>query len=156
MKGRKPVPDRVKLLTGARRHNRNEPQYAPLLGEAPEWLPDFAKELWRRVVAETQGQRVITAVDAEILAAYCAAYARLRAAEREIAVDGITIRTDNGGIAKHPAVTVANEAASQLRSLGSELGLSPAARARLHAPKDAGKDDFDDWLSKPPGVVIAG
>jgi P27 family predicted phage terminase small subunit len=102
-------------------------------GSAPAWMTPGAKATWRRIVGE-RGLVWLDSSDRELLASFCTAYARMVASEKAIAEHGLTYETVNGGVGTRPEVRTSIQCAALVRSLGSELGLSPAARARLGAP----------------------
>lgn len=82
--------------------------------------------------------------DAALLAARCEAWSRFVRAVRQYRAEGTTIvNPDSGNVRRHPAVGIAEAAAAQMRALGAEFGLSPAAERLLHmAPRDNDADPF--------------
>src|SRR5262249_31386551 len=79
MRGRKPKPTALKLLTGnpgKRPLNPNEPQPAPELPDCPDHLDEVGKAEWARVAAELGQLGILTRVDRAALAAYCSSYSR--------------------------------------------------------------------------------
>ena len=145
-KGRKPTPTELNRLIGnpsKRPMNDREPQFTAGVPHCPEWLDAEAKAIWHRVVPELAGCGLLTLADEGVLLGYCVAYGQLVQAERVIARDGITAETEKS-IKVHPAVSVKSQALTQLRSFGSELGLSPVARTRLQTPASA-DDEFENW-----------
>ena len=73
----------------------------------------------------------LTEADKQALACYCEAYARWCVARDTIHRDGYFYTAASGMMAKHPAVTTMETAASEMRSWGSEFGLTPRSRTRL-------------------------
>lgn len=127
-------PDRAAARTG-------EPKFEKGIGEPPEWLDALAVEEWWRVVPDLEKAGVTCRVEAAALGCYCQAVSRLRAAEAQIARDGITIVTPVG-LRKHPAVTVADRAMVLVRSFAMDFGITPASRSRVAvAPADKLKDN---------------
>lgn len=144
MKGRKKTPAKVLQLRNIKnkgRINLNEPQFEPKSPECPAFLNDRARHYWDLLVSELLAVGIIARVDLGILAAYSTALATLERAETEIQKHGYNgyIQLTVAGEKKSPWVLIAKESRDQIRSLGSELGLTPASRARLKAsppPKD--------------------
>ena len=64
--------------------NPDEPAPDPSLPDAPTHLSPEAREEWDRVAGELYDLGVLSAVDRAALAAYCQAYGRWVAAEREL------------------------------------------------------------------------
>ena len=54
-------------------------------------------------------------------------------AQVEIRENGLTYTDDNGVIKKNPAVDIKNNAAKNIKSIGSSLGLDPISRSNLLA-----------------------
>ncbi|MEQ7870736.1 phage terminase small subunit P27 family [Chromohalobacter salexigens] len=152
-RGRKPKPSHLKAIqgnAGKRGINHDEPQ-AESLTEVPlppEWLDPIGIEMWEKIAPWLVGSKILTDSDIPNLEVYCAAYARWRQAEKDIAKNGITVMGMNSEV-KNPACTVANESLKQMTTFGSALGLDPASRARLAVPgaKEA-KNPFKDLVGK--------
>ena len=128
--GREKKPTLLKLVTGnpgRRPINTSEPE--PLPGEivAPAWLDEDALKKWSEVL---QLCPWITAADADTLALYCDSYSHYRKAQR-LSIKTPVVKTLEGKLIKNPAWTARNEAFNQMRSAGSELGLSPSSRAGI-------------------------
>ena len=78
MRGRRPKPTRLKMLTGnpgKRPLNDDEPRPEASIPECPPELGPVAREEWDRLVGELAALRLLTNLDRAALAAYCGAYA---------------------------------------------------------------------------------
>jgi phage terminase small subunit len=78
MRGRRPKPTPLKVLTGnpgKRPLNKNEPRPDVLIPECPPELGPVARREWDRVVGDLAALRLLTNLDRAALAAYCGAYA---------------------------------------------------------------------------------
>ena len=78
MRGRRPKPTRLKVLTGnpgKRPLNESEPRPEPVVPECPPELGEVARREWDRLAAELGPLRITTNLDRGALAAYCGAYA---------------------------------------------------------------------------------
>jgi P27 family predicted phage terminase small subunit len=143
MRGRKKIPAKVVQLHGnpsKRPINLNEPQLdSGIPDESLFFLNEMAKRHWDAVASELEAKGILAKLDGGILAAYCTACARLYYAEKTIADEGEYQRdVETGMKKKHPACMLARESRDQIRSIGSELGLTAASRARLKTtPKDS-------------------
>lgn len=146
--GRKPKPTRSKALTGNPGHrslNADEPLVTALThADAPSWLNKVAKAAWKFYAPQLIASRVLTAIDLHNLEAFCVAYSRWRKAESMLARNGLTCVGAGGGLMKHPAATVVNEALRQMTSYGAALGLSPADRSRIKVPGGSSSNPFKD------------
>jgi P27 family predicted phage terminase small subunit len=95
----------------------------------PEHLADDVLPLWRELVGCLGGERGIL-IQIDVVAVELAAvqWARVRAAGEDVKARGIIVDGK-----PNPAVRIERDAGNALRMLMPELGLSPAARARLSA-----------------------
>jgi len=163
MKGRKPTPTHLKLVTGnpgRRPLNGDEPQPRRERPSAPAHISDAAREVWGQAVLVLDEMGVLTAADVLAIEILCEAIADHRAAGETIAAcaaqakrdndagatsdfstDGRYYRTINqaGGVMwrAHPALALRSDADRRIRSWCSEFGLSPAARSRIVVNQDA-------------------
>lgn len=98
--------------------------------------------------------RLATEADRGALAAYCAAYSRWAAAEAQVKELGAVVKSPNGYPIVNPWLSIANKAMEQMKAFGSEFGLTPASRTRIHVP-DAPKevDPADEFFGD--GVAAA-
>lgn len=157
MRGRKPKPTHLKLVTGnpGRRHlNQAEPKHALSIPTPPPELSDDAKVEWGRVAERLYRVGTLTEVDRAALAAYCDAYGRWAQATRAISAmaekdpvtRGLLIKTSNGNAIQNPLVGVANKAASDLVRYAAEFGMTPSARSRINA--EGHKAEAEDEAAK--------
>ncbi len=152
MRGRRPIPLEMKLLTGnpgKRRLNRREPKGRPGVPPCPQHLRGVARDAWHRIGRRLKTLRVITDADADALELVCTAYAEYRAALAVVARRGRTYatRTANGIIVrKRPEVAIASEAWWRVKSMLVEFGLTPAARTRIVADHSDSDDQVDEFL----------
>lgn len=124
MRGRKPKPTKLKLITGnpgKRKLPQNEPQPRRGAIERPEYLSDPAKAVWDRLSPELIELGILKPLDVTMFAAFCALVAEFEA---------------------DPAGTTASRIA-QMRSLGSCFGVDPSSRTRLSIPE--AKEKSSPW-----------
>lgn len=107
--------------------------------KCPSWLDKEAKKEWKRIVSDLIELGIMTNIDTTSLALYCDAYSQYIKAAKSIQDDGLTIEYTNAGgstnIVANPNIAIANKYAQQIKSFGSEFGLSPSARLKLVVPK---------------------
>lgn len=142
MRGRKPKPERLRLL---------QEETVRVVGgtEAPTrpaWLDGDAAVEWDRLVAELSKSYTITPLDTISLATYCELFAQWRSAMREWKVAGHTTPTANGE-KTNPTARLAMSLATELRRIAAEFGLTPAARSRIDVPRVGSEeeDEFEVW-----------
>lgn len=152
MRGRKPKPTHLKLVTGnpgRRKLNAAEPMPESRLPKPPAFLSDEAKVEWGRVSEELYNLGILTGIDRAALAAYCQAYARWAQAEaaigemakRDQLTGGLMIKTTNGNAIQNPLVGTANKAAADMVRYAAEFGMTPSARSRIKADGNAEDND---------------
>lgn len=150
--GRRPKPTASKALAGnpgKRKLNKDEPNFALVTDiDPPEWLSQIAQEMWSRVVPSLLGEQVLCVTDLHNVEAFCNAYSNWRAAQEAVVKHGQVVETPQGGLMKNPALTAVKEAAAQMVTFGSLLGLDPASRSRLTGgKKDGAKNPFAGILN---------
>ena len=142
MRGRKPTPTGLKLVTGtdrAARANPDEPQPEPACPKPPDHLGKEARAEWGRVCAHLCALGILSEIDRAALGAYCQAYSRWvqaetaldRMAERDAVTHGLMIRTQGGNAIQNPLVGTANKAMADMMRYAAEFGMTPSARSRI-------------------------
>lgn len=113
--------------------------------DPPHYLGRLAKGCWRKVVPFLESTQRVQRIDDALVEQYCSEYEIYRQAYQDIQENGIQtklfnslqdstgqiIGKDFAGYRKNPAVATMNDALKQLKSIGSQLGLSPQARQEL-------------------------
>ncbi len=174
--GRPPKPTALKMLHGnPGRRPLNDKEPKPARGErppaAPSWLDTAARNVWRRLAPELHRLGLLTGLDRDLLALYCVELADYIRALKElrrlpaVVVNGggrtttrkrngdVEEKTTRGQLVPNPWLAVRNHALKNLTRLGSELGLSPAARTRIRVEieKGDGEDEFTRFLKRKRG-----
>ena len=146
MRGRKPKPTRLKVLTGnpgKRALNHDEPRPEPPVPECPPELSERAQAEWNRLRGEPATLRVLTNLDRAALAAYCGAYALWAEATEAIQKFGAMVKSPTGYPIQSPYVSIANRQAEIMIRIAGEFGFTPASRSRIATPSAAVPDLFD-------------
>lgn len=157
MRGRKPKPTHLKLVTGnpgRRPLNKAEAMPPPDLPSPPPELSDDAKVEWGRVATELFRCGLLTKADRAALAAYCQAYGRWVQAERAVAemgkrdqlTGGLMIKTTNGNAVQNPLIGIANKAMADMVRYAAEFGMTPSARSRIKAEPQEAADPADSYF----------
>ncbi len=158
MRGRKPKPSGLKLVTGtdrADRANPDEPQPQPACPEPPDHLKDAARAEWTRVSHQLNALGILSEIDRAALAAYCLAYGRWvqaetaleRMADRDAVTQGLMIKTQGGNAIQNPLVGTANKAMADMMRYAAEFGMTPSARTRIWAEGRNGSNsgELAEW-----------
>jgi P27 family predicted phage terminase small subunit len=146
MRGRRPKPTRLKVLTGnpgKRPLNEGEPRPEIAIPDCPEELGETARREWNRLVGELASLKLLTNFDRAALAAYCGAYALWAQATEAIQKYGVMIKSPSGYPVQSPYVSVANRQAEIMMRIASEFGFTPASRSRISTNPKAEPTLFD-------------
>ncbi len=146
MRGRRPKPTRLKLLTGnpgKRPLNADEPKPEAATPECPVELGPVARREWDRMAAELAPLRILTQLDRAALAAYCGAYAMWAEATESIQKYGTMVKSPTGYPVQSPYVSIANRQAEIMMRIASEFGFTPASRSRISTPASKEESLFD-------------
>lgn len=151
MRGRKPKPTRMKVLTGnpgKRQLNANEPIPTPAIPECPPELGPVARQEWDRIVVDLAPLRLLTGLDRAALAAYCGAYALWAEATEAIQKYGTMVKSPSGYPMQSPYVAIANRQAELMLRISAEFGFTPASRARISVMEENEPDLFAQDISE--------
>jgi len=146
MRGRRPKPSRMKVLTGnpgKRRLNVAEPMPEPMVPDCPPELGPVARREWDRLAAELGALRILTTLDRAMLAAYCNAYGLWAEAIEAIQKYGTMVKSPSGYPIQSPYVAIANRQAEIMMRIASEFGFTPASRSRISKPVKSEPDLLD-------------
>lgn len=146
--GRVPKASHLKSIEGGR--DRPERRRVPVvdtpepenpLGDPPSSakLTPREKEVWGLVVRELP-PGMLKAVDQFVLVALCRAVALQDEAAEKLRATSLLLKSPKGMVYQSPYVGIINTQAKQIKALGAELGLSPAARTRI-SMGDAGDEN---------------
>jgi P27 family predicted phage terminase small subunit len=152
MRGRRPKPTRLKVLTGnpgKRPLNVNEPRPEAAVPECPVELGPVARREWDRLAVELSSLRILTNLDRAALAAYCGAYAMWAEATEAIQKFGTMVKSPSGYPQQSPYVAVANRQAEIMMRIASEFGFTPASRSRIATPPNDERTLFDILGNRP-------
>jgi P27 family predicted phage terminase small subunit len=156
MKGRKPTPVYLKVLTGnpgKKALNTLEPKPPRGKPNAPAHLSDKAREAWSYVSDHLDRMGALTKVDALALEALCEAYADYLAARATLAEFGSnyyeTVNAQGGVMHRpHPAVAVMQDADRRIKAWFVEFGMTPSSRSRIQVGNgEANEDPSEKYFS---------
>lgn len=135
-RGPKPKPQALKDLEGSR-HAAAPPAQGYDLAAAPVARPailgEEAGRVWDRVAPPLAEAGLLTTADLETLASYCQSFARWLEAERKVDELGMVVKTPKDVLQLNPYVNASKTYMAAMNKAAAELGLTPAARARLVA-----------------------
>ena len=149
MKGRKPIPTKVRMLRGnpsKRPLPQNEPTPEPGCPSCPNHLSDEAKREWARISEELLRAGLLTQVDRAALAGYCQSWGLWVEACLALSQSGTVIKTESGFPMQNPYLSVANKALANIGKFLVEFGMSPSSRTRISATTAAPQDKLESFL----------
>jgi len=156
MRGRRPKPTRLKLLTGnpgKRPLNMDEPRPEAVIPDCPVELGPIAKREWDRLAGDLTTLRLLTSRDRAALAAYCGAYAMWAEATEAIEKYGSMVKSPSGFPIQSPYVAIANRQAEIMMRIASEFGFTPASRSRISTLSKTEPTLFDALENVPDEVA---
>lgn len=131
-------------MRGTKPNLSSDPSGMATVPRPPSWLSKDAKAEWRRVAPLLIERRILTDADLGTLENYCNAIGIVRAAQRDLAKNGLTFVTASGQVKRNPAVGIVAEFSGMALRHAAELGLTPVSRSRPAIREDG--DDEDDGL----------
>lgn len=110
--------------------------------KCPAWLDEEAITEWKRMVKLLEKEnKDFTPKDIKALEGYCANYSKWKKCEQVLLDKGFSmIINEEGYEQQRPEVAIANKAQQEMRSWMKELGITPAARARMNKNINDGSD----------------
>ena len=130
-------PTQLRVLHGGHpeRVNRHEPMPARLPVVVPPYLSSEARRKWEELEPHLEAMGVVTAVDVDLLAAYCECFARWRRLSQLAASSPPVFKrgSEDGEVvfARNPLWCQVRDAEAALRVLAREFGFTPSARSGL-------------------------
>jgi P27 family predicted phage terminase small subunit len=120
------------------RVNRNEPQPAALPVVMPPYLSEEGRRKWGELAPHLESMGILTAVDVDLLAAYCECFARWRRLAQLAAASPPVFKRGGKGeeeavFSRNPLWSQVRDAEAALRVLAREFGFTPSARSGLRA-----------------------
>lgn len=115
----------------------------------PKHLDPVARTHWKVITKALDDLGVLSLSDADVLEIYCTVYSRWREAEAKVKAEGMTIEVgDKGYEIQNPYLNIANGCIKQMNSLMGNMGLTPAARAKVNAAtkESADAEAFKDLI----------
>jgi len=112
---------------------------------APSYFTGTSKTIYSLLVKELNKTGYVSRIDKATFEAFCLQYQVMRESYDAIKEYGVIYNND-GKLTKNPATATFTDASAKLKSLGSELGLSPSSRATLIELAQSDDDSEDKIL----------
>ena len=149
---RGPIPksNEQEILEGnpSKRPLRKElPKSRPGSTTYPSWLSPAAKTEWKRLTPELARMGLLTKLDRNVLAGYCAAFALWQETQEVLSKQGTVYVSTKGKLETRPEVDIAKTTGEIMNSFARELGLTPSSRVRMELPKENEEvDPMEEFL----------
>lgn len=125
-------------------------EYPTLTSTAPEWLDDLAAKEWERIVPLLKANAPVSELDVGLIATHCTLYSTVIKCTEEINKNGVIVDTKRGP-QQSPYFMARDKAIKEMKSIDSQMGLSPQSRVRLEIHKavnsEESQDKFEAMLS---------
>jgi P27 family predicted phage terminase small subunit len=143
--GPAPKPTQLKILQGTYRPDRANPGEVfpdPAADiQAPEWLPQDARDKWSELAPILSRNGLLTECDLDTLTLYCQTWARYVEAETRLQTEGSTTTAQSGYQQVSAWVTISKNTRADLLKFGDRLGLNPSSRSRINITPQAEEPD---------------
>ncbi|MFT9267014.1 phage terminase small subunit P27 family [Oenococcus sp.] len=133
--GRKPDLSNVTAKNTDRRKravnaNKNNSDFKKI-SSPPKYLGESSQKLWRFIVKDLDKKGLIKQLDASLLEEYVNQVEISKKSMAEIERNGLIIEDSRGDPKINPAVSAKNNAARNIKAIGSSLGLDPVSRSSM-------------------------
>lgn len=128
-------PTQLAILHGEKpsRINNDEPLPDEGAPDVPYELDDEVQEVWDYAIHQLGVMRTLSPADRDTLVAYCEAVVMHRRASRALRDQSLLVAGAMGGQVRNPLVQMQRDAATLVRVLAREFGLTPSARSDISA-----------------------
>ena len=119
----------------------------------PDWLDETGKKKWHELLTGLKPMAILSSVDADAIAVYCAMYSQVIRCQLQINESGGFIQEEGRPKKSDPAVDQLTSLSARLSTLGKSLGLSPMARSKMVSDPVITQGN---WIKDLCGVDIGG
>lgn len=144
MRGRKPTPTHLKLVSGnpgKRALNKSEPKPKGRLSSAPDWMSDDQQAGWDYAITHSP-VGLLRLLDRSALTAWVIAEDLHRQASIAVGKFGlITKSPTKGEPMQNPYLPIINRQAQIMMKAAAELGFTPSSRSRIALGEGNGEED---------------
>lgn len=112
----------------------------------PKDIEKDAKEYIQNVIDNLETNGVLENVDNAALTMLARNYSMFIKASKQLETEGLTVTSDRGNIAPHPAIKIAKDAQTQAMKVMLEFGLTAKARTKLKITKETEDNPFEAFV----------
>lgn len=115
----------------------------------PSGIEPEAVSYMNYVLEQLRSNDSLTNADSAALTMLARNYSMFIKAEKQLEEEGLTVRSDRGNIAEHPAVKIARDAQASALKIMKEFGLTTKSRQQLGEPTDKEEDSpLEEFFKK--------
>lgn len=111
----------------------------------PDDIEQEAKDYIQNVIAMLESNGVMETVDSAALTMLARNYSIFIKASKQLEEEGLTVTSDRGNIAAHPAIKIANDAQTKAMKVMTEFGLTAKARTKLPKMETAESSPLEEF-----------
>ena len=112
----------------------------------PKDIEADAVSYMENVLQNLEDTGVLENVDSAALNMLARNYSMFIQASKQLEKDGLTVISDRGNIAPHPAIRIAKDAQTQAMKVMAEFGLTAKARTKLKLDKTDEESPFEAFV----------
>ena len=114
----------------------------------PSDIEKEAKNYMVNVIKMLEENGVMKDVDTAALTMLARNYSMFIKASKQLELEGLTVTSDRGNIAPHPAIKIAKDAQTQAMKVMLEFGLTAKARTKLPKIEQDGYNPFEQFIKE--------
>ena len=114
----------------------------------PKDIEKDAKVYMQNVLEQLDSTGMLENVDSAALTMLARNYSMFIKASKQLEDEGLTVTSDRGNIAPHPAIKIAKDAQTQAMKVMLEFGLTAKARTKLPKVEQDGSSPFEQFIKE--------
>lgn len=112
----------------------------------PKDIESDAKVYIENVLSKLESSGMLENVDNAALTMLARNYSMFIKASKQLEKDGLTVVSDRGNIAPHPAIKIAKDAQNSAMKVMMEFGLTAKSRSKLKGVKEEEESPFEAFV----------
>ena len=112
----------------------------------PTDIEKEAKDYMKDVILMLEDNSLMKNVDNAALTMLARNYSMFIKASKQLEKDGLTVVSDRGNIAPHPAIKIAKDAQNSAMKVMMEFGLTAKSRSKLKGVKEEEESPFEAFV----------
>ena len=114
----------------------------------PKDIEKDAKDYMQNVLEQLDSTGMLENVDSAALTMLARNYSMFIKASKQLEDEGLTVTSDRGNIAPHPANKIAKDAQTQAMKVMLEFGLTAKARTNMPKVEQDGYSPFEQFIKE--------